>query len=505
MLKILGVLALLSTALTGCNENSSGPDTLPPFPIRFGIDSTLRNLSPDSLFVRIVVEGDTVSKVLSYNWKTGTSRGSLTAKEGQAFRVHFEILACDFIVGLGDDSGRFEKDKAIILRVKWDSLAVVKAKLCRMGACIPPDPGASFNLALAGKTFEFPAACDSGVTYRWFVKRGDITLFTGEGPGHSFIIPDSLQGSDITVRMQVVVNGKVKEERTWAVKVIARVTEGRLARVMLKNDPSATEGTSLSFAYDTNGRLAAVNAFDILRPLSGAKSIAYDSLFYDGSGRLKRAVAALPDGKILDSSFRYDDAGNLISLRVAGGSSEILDSLEYQGRRPARSLRFVSGVLRDSVVYRNDADADLDSVFSPGTAGRELVRVIQNLYRRDSLIERRVWINKGGLTPHSKEVVIYNGIGKRGYRQVLMVGQSLTLDRTDIYRYDSLGRLQNLQWKDEVTGEFLFSAEYEYVAKPAAANTAAARDSPASRLSVLGNLRFAHEDWKSTRSPLSRP
>jgi len=497
MLKLLFSLVIMFMALNGCNSSSSGPEATSPFPIRFSLDSTLQDLTPDSLFVKVSV-GDDSSKILTYNWKTGTSRGTLSAKEGQAFKVHFEIMACDFTVGVGDDSGVFEQNKAINLHVKWDSPAIAKAKQCRMGACIPPDLKTSFDLALAGKTFEFPASCDSGATYRWFVKRGDSTLFAGEGPNHSFVVPDSLQGLAITVRVQVVVDGKVSEERILGVKVIARISEGRLLRMRIKNDPSSTGGTSLTFSYDAQGRVATVNTYDTLSQSSSTKAIATDSMFYDIAGRVARSVATLPDGNLLDSIFRYNDSGRLVSLRVKGGSSEIMDSLEYQGNRPGRTLRYVSGVLRDSVIYHNGTDSDLDSIFSPGSSGRELVRVIQNLYRQDSLIQRRVWVNKGGLSPYMREVVVYNGIGKRGYHQVFTEGQSLLLEKTDRYGYDSLGRLESFQQKDETTQAFILSATYEYLGAQPAAKRSAGTDFSQTGLLVLGDLRFAYEGWKLT-------
>jgi hypothetical protein len=502
MKRMLRLLPFLLVGLFACTDDSTGPDASGPFPIRFTLDSLPKGLNPDSLSVRMTV-GDSVN-TLVYDWRSGGSRGSLSAKEGDSFTVRFELFACNFRIGRGESSGVFQKNQTLILRADWDTGAVSKARLCRMGTCIPANPEAGFNLALAGKRFEFPASCDSGATYRWFVKNGDSAVLAGEGPVNAFVIPDSLLGANLSVRIQVVVKGKVVEERAWAVKVISGISQDRMSQIRLRNNPTASEGSSQVFRYDEKGRLIIVATYDSLYPSAEAKPIAMDSLFYDSAGRRVRSSASLPDGKILDSLFRYE-SGLLRSIRVTDGNSELHDSLGYVGGKLALSLRYVNGSLRDSVVYRTSQDAREDSIFSIAGPDRPFVRLVQNYYRADSLIERRVWINRNGLSPYKREVLVYNGIGRRGYRQIFSVGQALTLEETEQYAYDEQGRLKSILRKDEVSGEYLVAMEYEYVPVQAAAKIAATSRVHSEGREVLSTLRFAYEDWKLSPPLSPRP
>jgi hypothetical protein len=499
---LLLIVPILIFSLFACNESSTEPDTSVPLPIQFTLDSLPKGLNPDSLNVKMMV-GDSLN-TLVYDWLSGGSRGSLRAKEGDSFTVRFELYACNFRIGQGESSGVFKKNQTLVLRADWDTGAIAKARLCRMGTCIPADPSAGFNLALAGKRFEFPASCDSGATYRWFVRIGDRTVLAGEETANAFVIPDSLLGAELSVRIQVVVNGKVIEERKWTVKVISGISRDKMVRILFRNHPEATDGTSQGFFYDEKGQVVAISTYDDLHASAVSKPIAVESLFYDTDGRVIRASVVLPDGESLDSLFRYDASGLLLSIRISTGNSELLDSLRYAGGRPVLSLRFVNGALRDSVVFRNGRDFREDSVFSIADSVRSFTRLIQNYYRTDSLVERRVWINSGLLSPYKREVIVYNGIGKRGYRQVFSVGQTLILEGTEQYAYDDQGRLKTFLSRDEVRGENVLAMEYVYTPIQAAAKRAATPVARPNGHEVVSDLRFAYEDWKLTRPIMPR-
>ncbi|HLP43514.1 MAG TPA: hypothetical protein VK465_18575 [Fibrobacteria bacterium] len=497
------LLPILLLGLVSCEDVSTEPSGSGPLPVHFTLDNLPKGLNPDSLNVGMTV-GDSAS-TLVFDWKSGSSQGSLRAKEGDSFTVHFELYACDFRIGRGESTGVFKKNQTLVLRAEWDSGAIAKARLCRMGSCVPANPDSGFNLALAGRLFEFPASCDSGATYRWFMKRGDRTVLTGEGRRNAFLIPDSLANTELAARIQVVVGGKVKEERTWIVRVISGISGDRLARVLIRNAPSTDEGTSRTLVYDDKGRVVAIHTYDSLFPTSDAKPMASDSLFYDEAGRLGRTRTSFARGSGIDSVFNYYDSGLLRSVKVTGGSSDLLDSLVYDAGKLVLSLRFVSGTLRDSVVYGHGDGIREDSVFSAGTSGRPFVRLIQNYYRSDSLIERRVWVNRNGLAPYTREFIVYNGIGKRGYRQVFSVGQALTLEESDRYAYDSQGRLASSLRRDEVRGEYLLAVEYKYAGSAVLAKTASAPRSHDEGRKPLSDLHFAYEGWELAQSAIPHP
>jgi hypothetical protein len=273
--------------------------------------------------------------------------------------------------------------------------------------------------------------------------------------------------------------------------------------VLWKSDTTSNAGTATVYGYDTGGHVT-LQTFDTLAPTSASLPVAAETLAY--AGALLREVRAWQAGDgAVDSLFGYDAKGRLVSMRRHGGSDSILDTLVYDDFSLRSSLRYVSGKLRDSILFAYPAAQERDdSVFSAGAQAMALVRVIVNRYRNDSLlVDRRVFVNQNGMSPFSREKIVYNGLGLHAYRQVFTDGGAPTLDETDSYGYDDSGRLASLLAKDEVTGNLLFAAYYQYEAAPAAKRSAQALPSfrPADALS---SLRFDLAGWKPAKPMKSR-
>src|SRR6185503_9715476 len=93
-------------------------------------------------------------------------------------------------------------------------------------------------------------------------------------------------------------------------------------------------------------------------------------------------------------------------------------------------------------------------------------------YAGDSLSERRVFVWRAGLTPYSREIIVYNGLGARAYRVVYAEGMASTPAQTDRYAYDSAGRQISLSGRDEISGDPLYHLAFEYEAAPLAKTAA---------------------------------
>jgi hypothetical protein len=502
----LSGLLFSSGIWNGCNGDSPASDVDDKaLSIEFKLPaSPLKGLTPDSLGVSLTLGNDPQPQTFTYNWKTGSASRTLSATEGQTYKLRLEVFACNYRIGMGEIEGIFKQGVPIALQPIWDTLAVRNAGICRGATqCLPGNPAADYGLALAGRLFSIPTTCDTPLTYRWFVRKGDSTLFTGEGGKPSFLIPDSLKGSNVSVRLQVVLDGIGREERKWILTVLAEISKDKLSRTLVRNAPSASVGSALTYAYDEKGRLSLVRIFNSLQPAPETKPIAVESLFYAENGSLIQARLLHLDGSIVDSAFTYGAGGTLAQLKVMEGSSTVRDTLIYgKGDVLTGSHRYVNGTLRDSIVFTwSGKDARSDSVFSLVNKGLELVRVIENRFQEDSLSERRTLLYKGRLSPYRKELWAYNGIGRRIGWKIYTEGFSLSLEESHAYKYDAQGRLDSLFSKDEVTGDYFLAAAYEYTGAGGAAKRSGSgtiEGATAAQI-LISDLAFDHEGWRQTR------
>lgn len=501
MIRLLLPLSLFSLLLFGCGQ---GGDTVGPcasgFAVRFAITEVKDSLPLDSLFLRIALGTDGAAQDFKVNLKTGKSSAAIRASQGDAYALTFALFSAGKEIGKGESKGTLACDLNVALNPVWNDSTVKAVKeILTRGSILPPRLAESYGQAMAGKVFALPMAASDSVLYRWSLKDGDSVVLDGEGRQVSFTIPESLAGKTVVIRLMALDGeGRVLlEERRWNIAVLAVLSGSRLARVLVRTDSTAKDGSSQSLVYG-DGKLVRIDGFDVLSPASGAAPVWAESLHYEG-GRLVRARVSLPGGASLDSLFGYDGAGMLRAVEVRTARDTVIDSLFHEGGRLASSRRYVSGVLRESALYRwNGTETRTDSVFTPAQGGFELTRIIRNRFAADSLVERIVSVGRGTLVPSWRETLAYNGLGRRAWREVWTEGASSTLERTEKYRYDGSGRLLSVSARDEVAGENVLDLRYLYegAAPSPASKISAIASAQAAFQATFGAAAFAHDGWR---------
>ena len=485
--------------LCGCGGKQVAGGCGDGFAVRFAIGSVKEGLPLDSLALDIAVDGGEPQK-FNVNLKTGVSTAAITAAQGQAYALRFELFSSSRKIGKGESQGKLTCDLDVALNPVWDDDAArqVKADL-GSGKLLPPKLSLYYTQALPGTIFTLPLDTLSGARYRWYVKLNDSNLIEDEGQTVRFPIAESLAGKSLTLRLQVVTGNTIKEEIIWVIAVLAAPSQDRIARMIVRADTASKDGISFTYKYAA-GRLAAVESYEATVPLGGVAPAGVESLYYDGKGRLERTRTARTDGGITDSSLTYDSLGRIVSLKVEDSLGSVVDSLSYEGGKLYSSRRFVAGKPVETVKYRwTGADTRIDSLFHEGTGGLSLARVATLRFRVDSLIERRVAVARGALLePYTRETIAYNGLGSRAWRELWLEGQSASLEQTDGYAYDPKGRLLSIRSRDIQTGLLLQALDFEYAA-PAA--KAVAKTAAGGAEAILADLRFMHSEWERGPKP----
>lgn len=495
--------------MTGCGSGQKVAGSCSSgFKVQFAITSVKDSLPLDTLNVKIAL-GDTGSpENFVVNLKTGVSSAAITATQGEAYRLTFSLYSAGYLIASGESQGKLACDLSVDLNPVWNDTNIVKAKKdLGLGIIFPAWLPTYFSQAVPGKVYQLPLDSLHNTSYRWYIKSGDSTLMQGEGAGVRITFPDSLAGKTVTIRLQAVSGSIIKEERIWNISILSVVSQDKILRILEQTDTTVQEGISLTFLYDSL-HLTAVESFDSLSSTPDQKPAAVESLYYNGAGQLTRTHAWLPDSAGLDSVFAYDEAGNLASLQVLSGTGKTVDSLSYQNGKLSASRRYVNGTLEESTRFNWDgADERDDSVSTPGSSGMALTRVIVNRYQSDSLSERDVLVWSGGLTPYTQEIIVYNGLGSRAYRNLFLQGSTPTLEQSDTYAYDAKGRVASMVSTDEVTSDLILQIRYQYAPGTVAGKVAASmRKTHAvtalhSVLNVLTDIRFAHSGWELKKHP----
>lgn len=495
--------SILVLFFNGCGAKAGTEPEDSVQPISFTIGSGLKGISPDSLFVSMQVGDSGAMQNFTFDWRSGVANRTLSASVGEKFKIQFKLYACKSLIAQGETSGVFEKEMAIPLHPIWNDSAIAAAKLCRNSAqCLMADPSTIYSLALAGKAFSMPTACDSVAIYRWVIRQDNDTVLTGSGSKISFVLPDSLNGSKLSVKIQLVLGDSITEERKWTISVIDALPSVRIKKMTFKNDTLASWGSSQVYSYDEQGRLTSIAIYDTLTPTVAARSTSTESLFYDGSGRLKMARRYLPDSTRIDSNFSYDASGHLVTLGISGNGTETLDSLWYSTQgKIIKSIRYISKQRSDSVIYVwNGSASRKDSVFSRDGSRLTLARVFQNQFQGDSLVSRKVWVNKNGLQAYRSEKWVFNALNQLAVYQDYSEGQIATLESSITYAFDSKGVLISAIHRDEVMDETLLAVHYEFEGL-AKANGQAKQAVGHLSKAVLPNLQFAFEGWRLKPHP----
>lgn len=504
-LPLLLAAALASLVLAGCGPGAADPCGA-GFSVRFAVTSVKEGLPLDSLFLRISLGGGDPQE-FQVDIKTGRSSAAIRARQGEPYTLAFALFSAGRRIGGGEESGRLGCDLDVELNPLWDdtAVAVVKKDL-EKGSLLPSRLTDLYDQAVAGEVFALPLDSLDSLCYRWYLKRGDSTVMEGEGRRVRFTMPGSLAGETVALRLHALSlpDSVIREERRWAVRVLAARPADRLERVLVRTDSSAALGSSLAYRYDA-GRLVRIEGFDALSPAAADRPAWAETLHYE-AGRLARAAVRLPDGSLIDSLFAYGKDGLPAAVTVRNGRDTVTDSLFHASGRLSGSRRYANGRLQESAVYAwTGPSSRSDSVWTPGDKGLELTRVIRNRYEGDSLAERTVLAGRGILAPYKREVLLYNGFGARVLREVYAEGAAPLLESSERSRYDGAGRLASLAVRDEVAGESLLHLAYLYAAAPAAKSAARPRPTFAG-LAALAEARFAHEGWRLARpSPLPFP
>src|SRR3989338_5950365 len=110
-MKLLGTflpaacLALSAALLTGCGSDPASP-CASGFAVRFALLSIKEGLPLDSLFVRIAVGANGADQDFRVNLKTGVSNSSITARQGEPYRLVFKLYSAGHEIGGGGNEGR---------------------------------------------------------------------------------------------------------------------------------------------------------------------------------------------------------------------------------------------------------------------------------------------------------------------------------------------------------------------------------------------------------------
>jgi hypothetical protein len=498
----LAAISIITVSLLlGCGQGAKVTGTCASgFAVQFRITSVKDSLPLDNLTVKISVGGGDPQD-FSVNLKTGVSTAAITAAQGQDYTLDFQLFSSGKEIGKGQSKGTLSCDLDVALDPIWDTVITAQVKKdLKLGVLIPSKLEANFTQAVAGNVFELPLDSLKTSVYRWYLKLDGKTLIEDEGAVVRIPIADSLAGKTLVLRLQVVEKGVIKEDRIWVVIVLAAAPNERIARIKSRSDTTSPLGISLAYRYE-NGHVTSVETYDSLSPSSDLKPVGVESLYYDDKGRLSHTSTWMPDSSRIDSTFGYDDEGRLASLEVKTGVHTVVDSLAYSGGKLSSSRRSADGALLETAkyVWTGSARRD-DSVFTLGPQGRVWSRLIQNTYKNDSLVLRQVAIVRDGLQPLGKEVIAYNAVGGRAYREVYTEGQSATLEQTDAYSYDAKGRLIALRAKDEVAGSLLYALDFEYAAAgpkvtASAIGSAAGAPQNIAFIQALEAIRFTHSGW----------
>ncbi len=518
---LAAILLLTVVLLLGCGSGGGVTGTCASgFAVQFRITAVKDSLPLDSLFLQIVL-GKNDTQYFAVNLNSGVSSAAITAAQGDAYKLNFKLYTSGVEIGTGESKGTLKCDLDVALDPKWDVAATdsVKKNLDK-GNLLPAKLSLNFTQAVAGRDFELPLEpLSKDSVYRWYLKLGDSTLIQDQGQTVRIPIADSLAGKTLVLRLQVVVGKTIKEDRIWVVTVLAAPPLDRIARIRSRSDTTVALGVSLALRYADN-RLSSVETYDSLVPGAAQKPVGVESLYYDDKGRLSKTTTWESDSARIDSLFGYGADGRLAALDVRKGSGKVVDSLFYDAGKLSSSRRYVDGALWESAKYKWTASASReDSVFTIGPKGLIWTRLIENAYKNDSLVLRQVLIVRDGLQALGKEVIAYNALGGRAYREVYSEGKTPTLEQTDSYGYDAKGRLASMLSKDEVTGNLLYMLNYEYgPASPkvsASVHYAAGQGAEGSfgssgvngasglyghnGLAILGDIRFTHSEWDYRR------
>ena len=474
--------------------------------LKFTIASVKDGLPLDSLLIKIKIGNDTNSQKFSSNLKTGISSASITAAEGDAYKLTFELFSAGLKIGAGQDSGKLTCDLNVTLNPKWDTAKTEQAKNnLNRGLLLPSKLAEHFSQALPGKYLELPL--DTTHVYRWYVKLNDSTIIEDTGKVVRILIPDSLAGKTITLRLQVLSGNTIVEDRIWSISILSTVSKDILSRILIRtdtnwSDTNVNHGTASAYRYD-KGHLIAIENFPTLNSNSGISSVSAESLFYDDASHLTRTSFYTASGGKRDSLFSYNAEGLLIALESHPGTDKIIDSLWYDKSKLSRSTRTVNGKQTEFAIYTwTNTNKRVDSVYTNSNNGIELFRIIQNIYKNGNLIERDI---SGGINanePMTKEFIIYNALGSQAYHEYYTEGAPSVLEVTETYKYDAKGRMVFLIVKDEVTGDIVNAYSYEYSAALAkfsayAYSTRVSADS--GMRNVLQDIFTAHSDLKFSR------
>ena len=506
-IRIKIIAAFFAFFIAGCGSGSkvAGPCTS-GFNIQFRITSVKEGLPLDSLSLSIAIGKDGTEQKFDVNLKTGVSSANITATQGQPYKLVFKLFSAGHKIGEGTASDVLSCGLDVELNPVWDTVETGKVKIeLNQGTLLPTKLSVFFTQAVAGKNLELPLDSLSKGVYRWYVKlaSGDSinlanpNLIEGEGPVVRFLVPDSLAGKQIVLRLQIVIDGKIKEERIWMISVLGTVAKDRLSRITVRVDSGDKQGASQSLGY-TDGRVTLVQYYDTLTPTKDQKPSNVDSLYYDDKGRLTKKSSLQSDSTRIDSLFTYNADGKLSTIEYRKGSDIVIDSLTYLDGKLSTDIRSTGGKRVERIRFIwTGTQKRIDSVFAIDTDGDKWKRFIENTYKNDSLIERRTSQVQGGLQPMSKEVIAYNALGDRAYLESYTEGASLTLDHSEAYGYDAKGRRVSMRIKDDVTGANLHFYQYEYSLPPAAKGAAAwmANRSTANSIelaSILTDIRSAY-------------
>lgn len=454
---------LLAALLVGCFGTDRDEAGDRGFALRFKLDEVYQELPLDSLHITIAIDDTGSPQAFKVDLRSGRSTAQLEGREGQAYVLDFELYSAGYLIGGGKVDGVLVRGDTILLKPMWDEDNARRAKKdLGLGAILPPNLAEDFTLAQSGVPMVLPLDSLKSLVYRWSVLSGDSTVLSGEGPQVSVDLPADLAGKQVLIRVQAWDGTRVKEERSWIFTVLASLPAIRPRFARIRNAPDAGHGSTLSYAYDGDGRLIRIETFASLAPAKDAAPVAVESLAYEG-GQIARAILRLADGGLVDSLFSYDGQGRLRAMTVSDGAAKVADSLFYREQDLVLSRRYASGVLQEEARYRVAGPGlRQDSVFTQEAGSLKFTRLVENRYHGDSLVERRFFVKRAGLEPQKRELIAYNGIGLRARVSYYAEGASPILERSDAYGYDSLGLLSSWIRRDEASGEPEILVAYEY-------------------------------------------